>query len=220
MGTLYGDHHEIHAKNTSDILKCLEANFPSIRQYLATAVEQGVEFSLLVNDQYTEESNLLEDLKEGDVTISPIVSGAKSGGAKILAAAAIFAVLLIPGGAAAVGMGSNMVKATSTIGGALANAGGGYALAATTAMSIATNLALTGISQLMAPDPSVDREEENGYLYSGNSSSIVEGDPVPVLYGELLIPGQPISFAIKSVSQTAVNEDRNDFYSDINGELE
>ena len=58
----------------------------------------------------------------------------------------------------------------------------------------ATSLAMTGLSEMMAPDPSVDIDEEQSYLFNGNQQNILEGDPVPVLYGRLQVPGQPINF--------------------------
>ena len=59
--------------------------------------------------------------------------------------------------------------------------------------TIAASLVSTGIAQLLAPDPADDGDEPTNYLFNGDSQNIVEGDPVPVLYGELRIPGSPIS---------------------------
>ena len=58
---------------------------------------------------------------------------------------------------------------------------------------LAVNLALTGIQQLMAPDPATDQDEPTNYLFSGEANNAKEGDPIPLLYGELRVPGRPIS---------------------------
>ena len=58
---------------------------------------------------------------------------------------------------------------------------------------MAVNLALTGIQQLMAPDPATDQDEPTNYLFSGEANNAKEGDPIPLLYGELRVPGRPIS---------------------------
>ena len=55
---------------------------------------------------------------------------------------------------------------------------------------------MAGITQMMAPDPSVDTDQEQSYLFNGAEQNIIEGDPVPILYGKLRVPGQPISFEI------------------------
>jgi hypothetical protein len=45
----------------------------------------------------------------------------------------------------------------------------------------------------MAPDPAVDNSNPTNYLFNGATENAVEGDPMPILYGELRIPGNPIS---------------------------
>ena len=45
----------------------------------------------------------------------------------------------------------------------------------------------------MAPDPSVDQDSPENYAFNGNAQNIVEGDPIPLLYGELRVPGRPVS---------------------------
>ena len=65
-------------------------------------------------------------------------------------------------------------------------------------------LATMGIAELMMPDPDTDNEEQNkeGYLFQGAESSIPEGYPVPILYGELRVPGQPITFDLVNKGTT------------------
>ena len=67
--------------------------------------------------------------------------------------------------------------------------------------SIAANLAISGLSEILAPDPSVDERTDN-YIFQGSGQTIIEGDPVPVLYGRLRVPGRPVSFHIKSAEGT------------------
>jgi len=78
---------------------------------------------------------------------------------------------------------------------------------------LALNLAMTGMQQLMAPDPSVDEGPEN-YLFNGSGQNIQEGDPVPLLYGELRVPGRPVSVYIRS-GQPMLNYD----YVTLNGDI-
>ena len=48
----------------------------------------------------------------------------------------------------------------------------------------------------MAPDPAVDQDAPTNYLFSGGANNAVEGDPIPIMYGELRVPGRPISVDI------------------------
>jgi hypothetical protein len=61
---------------------------------------------------------------------------------------------------------------------------------------LAANLALSGLQQIMAPDPAVDQDSPTNYIFSGGASNSVEGDPIPLLYGELRVPGRVISIDI------------------------
>jgi hypothetical protein len=57
---------------------------------------------------------------------------------------------------------------------------------------------------MLAPDPATEDKEEEGYLYTGGEAIIVEGDPVPLLYGKLRVPGQPISVALNTVGTMGI----------------
>ena len=65
----------------------------------------------------------------------------------------------------------------------------------TALVGVATNLALTGISQLLAPGPETDQGTAESYLFNGPTNNITQGLPVPVAYGELIVGGAPISFS-------------------------
>jgi len=85
------------------------------------------------------------------------------------------------GKAVTASFGQGLAAATSSWGGLMA-------------AGLAVNLAMTGVMEMMAPDPSTDSDQESSYMFNGAEQNVIEGDPVPVLYGHLRIPGQPISF--------------------------
>ena len=67
--------------------------------------------------------------------------------------------------------------------------------------SLALNLAIQGIAELTASDPSTDTadgDEATDYLFSGSQQASKKNDPVPVLYGELRVPGRIADFHIKN----------------------
>ncbi len=57
----------------------------------------------------------------------------------------------------------------------------------------------------MAQDPSVDGDAPANYMLDGSAQSIEEGDPIPVLYGRLKIPGRPISININNYDSFKTN---------------
>lgn len=206
MAEKFGPEFTIKAKTTADVFRNLECNFPELRQYLIECHEKDIGFLCQVGDEgLQDEEELLLSLGEGDVYISPQPAGSKSGIGKILAAIAIVVIVglsaLATGGAslAAIGATINAVGFVGAVGAGLGIATG--SLLGLAALGIAVNLALTGIQQIMAPDPSVDdfnNDKETSYLFQGAEQSIVEGDPVPVVYGQLRVPGRPIGFEIRN----------------------
>lgn len=197
MAEKFGSEFTIKAKTTADVFRNLECNFPEMRQYLMECHEKDIGFLCQVGDEALQnEEELLLSLGEGDVYISPQPAGSKSGIGKILAAVAIVAIMLTPG------LREFFITTSLTaVGPAGVTFSYGLTTAGLIAAGVAVNLALTGIQQMMAPDPSVDdfnNDKETSYLFQGAEQNIIEGDPVPVVYGQLRVPGRPIGFEIRN----------------------
>ena len=71
---------------------------------------------------------------------------------------------------------------------------------------------------MMAPDPSTDNQQDESYIFQGSKQNIAEGDPVPVLYGELRIPGRTVSFHTRSERNQFYNQDQRATSSESNGQ--
>jgi predicted phage tail protein len=183
LGDKYGATWEMEADTYQEVFSCIEANYPSFRKTLIDIAEAGGDLDIQSGDKFLEVEDMFYPVDSDTIVITPIPSGAKSGGAKILAAIAITVaafLILGPQGVAAVLKGSA---------GAFAQIG----LQAT--FLLATNLAMVGIMQLLAPDPSVDTNDQD-YLFSGPENTIAEGNVVPVLFGEMIVGGVTISSGI------------------------
>jgi predicted phage tail protein len=201
MARKFGSEFTIKATSMAEVFRCLECNFPEMRQYLIECHENSIGFLCKEGDKgLQDEEELLLSLAEGDIYISPQPAGSKSGFGKILAAIAIVALVAV-GGAVIAGGG------IQALGGGLGALKAGFVasgIVGQIAVGVAINLALTGIQQLMAPDPSVDTADtgEDSYLFQGAEQSILEGDPVPVLYGQLRVPGRSIGFEVRNKENT------------------
>lgn len=188
----FGSRWHTECRTIPEIFKLIECQTPGFRQYLVEAAENGVNYEIRRGEDFVSEDTLLLSLGKEDIIITEVPAGSKSGGAKLLTAAAIAALLIInpagifsattlmPGGA---GFGTSAVTVSTGL-----NVGG-LALA-----TVATSLALAGLTQLLAPGPEVDSADSNeGYLFNGPVNTAKQGIPVPVAYGELLVGGAPIS---------------------------
>jgi predicted phage tail protein len=198
LSNKFGSSFSIEADSVADAVKCLECNFPELRAYLIKCHEEGVGFTVNVaGEDLEDEVELLLPITKGDIVISPVPAGSKSGGSKILAAIALVLIavyapqVLTTTGSGFGQFAGQQVTYQTALGAAI-----GSSTAKLVLYSMAINLALTGISQLMAPDPATDSDQEVSYLFNGSEQNIIEGDPVPVLYGRLRVPGQPVNFEV------------------------
>ena len=184
----FGSTWETECTNIRDIFKLIECQTPGFRQHLVEGADAGIGYEIKRGEDYLEnESELLLSLNKEDIIITEVPSGAKGGGGKILAAIAIVAVVYFTGGFAGAGIFGNAAT------GAAAGLGGFGQLA----IGLATNLAISGMTELMAPGPETDSKQEEGYLFSGPTNNMQQGLPVPVCYGELLVGGAPMSVSFR-----------------------
>ena len=204
MGDKFGTGFQVEALKISDILRCIDCNHPSFKKYIIDCQEKDIGFEIdIASTKLEYEVEMLMNLQEGDVTITAIPAGSKSGGGKILAAIALAALFMTPLGPALFAGGQAAVPAlVLSTGGtlpAIAAVSGSLTVPGMLVAGLAVNLAMMGLNQMMAPDPSTDADQEQNYLFNGNQQNIVEGDPVPVLYGKLRVPGQPRNFEVAAI---------------------
>jgi len=187
----FGTKWSTNCANIRDIFKLIDCQTPGFRQYLVSAAENNVDFEIKRGEDILESGEeLLLSLRDEDIVITEVPAGAKDGAGKVLAAIAIFTVIGLTGGSgffaniqASMGFGS------SSTAGSLATTFG-YRAAA----MIAVNLATMGVSQLMMPGPETDGTDVNdNYLFDGPVTNAPEGMAIPVLYGELIVGGRPVS---------------------------
>jgi len=228
IGHKFGKEFDMAADSFSDVFRCLKCNFSNFMPYLQECHEKNIGFLLEVEGKpIRNEAEALLLYKEGDMIITTLPAGSKSGAGKLLAAVAI---TVMTAGMGAVAAGASFGAAFGSFGAfaaglqsaALGAAGlsGMSAVAgglAQVGLGLAVNLAIGGIQQMMAPDPSTDSQQDESYIFQGSKQNIAEGDPVPVLYGELRIPGRTVSFHTRSDRLQFYNFSRRATSSESNG---
>lgn len=195
LGSKFGAHMSLNAPTVADVMKLIEVNNDDFRGYLIDAHEKGVGFHIDVAGEEIEyDEELLLPLHEGDITITPVPAGAKGGGKILAAILLVVMVFTMPQFVA-----YTFAPGVGAAGGVVATAAGinmlGYAV-----LSIAASLAMSGLAEMMAPDPATDADQQTSYLFNGSEKNVIEGDPVPVLYGKLRVPGRPVSFEITNLT--------------------
>ena len=214
----FGTKWSTNCANIRDVFKLIECQTPGFRKYLVDAAENNVGFEIRRGEEFLEsEEELLLSLRTEDIIITEVPAGAKDGASKILAAVAILVVVGMTGGA--VGAEGAKLGFFGQIKAGLTGAGGFWA---NTAAMVSVNLALQGVTQLLAPGPESDDEDTNqAYLFDGPVTNAPEGIAIPVLYGELIVGGRPVSIDYRGNSPFATinNIHTTDSYVDfITGE--
>ena len=208
MGEKFGTGFQFNAPTVQDAIKCLDANFPDMKKYFIDCHENDIGFEVdVANNKLDYELEMLMTLQEGDITITPIPAGSKSAVGKIIAAIAMIVVAIYApylfgtAGQVAVPAGSMAgISGVTYVGGGLGWSAATVGMIQTGLGMMAVNLGMAGINQMMAPDPATDGDQESSYLFNGAEQNVIQGDPVPVLYGTLRVPGQPMSFEIAGVN--------------------
>lgn len=202
LGAKFGAHFRMDCISAQEILKNISANRDEFKPYLVECAEKNINLDIIFDGEELDEEGCVTPLKDGDVTILVVPSGSKNGIGKLFAAAALFFIAVPMAGAA--GLNATMPGMLPGLGQA-----GGFSMQYAAAMKVgmtttlgkfatymAVNMALTGVAEMMAPDPSVDTSQPTNYLFNGEEQHLEKGDPVPLLYGELRVPGRPISMDI------------------------
>ena len=187
LGEKFGKEFTMNVNSFAEAVRCLDANFVDFKKYLIESDDRGVGFVCeIAGAPLVDERELLLQHQEGDMIISPVPAGSGRGiGKAILGVILVVASLHL--------FGPEGTAYLMSQGGSL-----GAAAGLVIGTSIGINLTMTGISEMLAPDPSVDGDQDESYLFQGTGQTILEGDPVPVLYGQLRVPGRPISTQVRN----------------------
>lgn len=193
LGEKFGKVRQIEANSFEDVLRCLSANFDDFKTYLADCYKKEIYFYWKINDQLiTNPEELYLNYPEGAMVITPVPAGSVKklvkGALMVLAGAA----LIITGGALAAGIITFGLSA-------------GTAFAVGTAMGLAGQYLFgMGMFEILSEDPA-SNDQDTSYLFQGAQMNISEGDPIPVCYGHLRIPGRQISFEIRNEDSVISN---------------
>jgi predicted phage tail protein len=193
MATIFGPKFEIDAQSPSEVFHCLNANFPTFRKYLMDCHEKDISFECQLAGNYVEDPNeLLLTYGKGDMILTPVPSGSK-GIMKVIAAVVIAYIMYQTGGM--FGKEFFIVEGGKKV---------GLTMFGKLAFGGTLMLANVGVAEMMAPDPLTDKTaaQEESYLYQGTGQVGKAGDPVPLVYGRLRIPGKPIGAIASNVSRT------------------
>ncbi|CCF97632.1 phage tail protein [Ralstonia solanacearum K60] len=183
LGARFGRVFHLAVRSPAEAVRALCVQVPGLRRELATSHERGIRYACFVGRRNIGEAELELPPGRDDIRIAPVLAGAKQSGLfqTILGAAILAVAYFNPGGfltgpmvTAAYGMGASM--------------------------------ALGGVVQMLSPQQtglSVRDSPDNGasYNFNGPVNTSAQGNPVPHLYGEMVVGSAVISAGIYAEDQ-------------------
>ena len=162
LGKKFGKEFHLAVESTREAVKALSVQVPGFEQFMLTAHEQGLTFAVFQDDENISEDQIDFETGAKVIKIVPKVIGA--GGSGILQTI-LGAVMIVVGAITqqywAVGMGVGMM--------------------------------IGGIAQMLAPKVDTEDQNQDGNKankgFGGAVTTIAQGNPVPILYGQREVGG-------------------------------
>ena len=197
-GRRYGRRFQLAVKTPAEAVRALCLQIPGLRQYLLESGEKGIDWRVVTDHaEGLEEDQMLWPMSKR-LVLAPLPAG-RGGVGKIIAGVALvaLAIFVLP---TAIAFGTIALSSLAAPVGA-----------------IGLSLIFGGVSELLTPTPKMpnvrgggfgggssstsgrDRDEQlNSFAFDKSNANTVQGDVVPVLYGERIIGALPVlSFGLE-----------------------
>ncbi|ELW84590.1 MULTISPECIES: tail assembly protein [Acinetobacter] len=169
LGKKFGKEFKLAVESTREAVKALSVQVPGFEQFMLNAHEQGLAFAIFQDDENISEDQIDFDTGAKVIKIVPKVMGAGGNGG----------VLQLVLGAVLIVAGFWTGGVTSNLGVALIGAGAG--------------MVVGGIAQMLTPKADAQDQNQDGNRanksFGGAVTTIAQGNPVPILYGQREVGG-------------------------------
>lgn len=163
LGKKFGKEFKLAVESTREAVKALSVQVPGFEQFMLTAHEHGLTFAVFQDDENISEDQIDFETGAKVIKIVPKVIGAGGDGGVInlILGAVMVVVGAWTGQAWLVGMGVGMVAG--------------------------------GVAQMLAPKVDAQDQNQDGnksnFGFGGAVTTIAQGNPVPILYGQREVGG-------------------------------
>lgn len=203
LGARFGRVHQLAVNSVAEAVRALGILIPCFEEYLMASKDNGVAYSIFLGKQNIGNKQLMAPPGSTDIRIAPVLVGSKRAGSlqTIVGVALIVAASYFSGGAAA-GSGAGASGAAAGTGTAAAAGMSNWSMVSS--MGIA--MAMGGVMQLMSPQAkglgAIDSpQNRSSYSFNGPVNTSAQGNPVGLLYGQLIVGSSVISAGIYAQDQ-------------------
>lgn len=183
LGNKFGRVHELDVDSCAEAIQALSVILPGFEEELLNSKDKGIGYACFVGKRNLKEENLIDLCGNNDIRIAPMVLGAKRAGlfTVILGAALFFVAPYVP-----------QLLFSAGFHGATALAAG------TASAALGKMLMLSGVVQLLSPQQrklstSDGPNNTPSNTFNGPVNTTAQGNPEPILYGELFIGSATIA---------------------------
>lgn len=219
LGERYGSEHVyFNLRSPAEAIRLLCINYPALQQELTEAHQHGVGYTLVQAGTFLGYEDLKLPLGTNDLVLAPVIAGSGGSTGTILAGVGLVALAVVaaPLGAGFLGLGAGAFTSTATSAATIAT----LSSASIAIGSIGASLVLSGVAQLVSPQPDpisgprnrfkpgentnasgpqgVSRATsgQQSYAFQGPANTVGIGATVPLAYGEVLIGSHLLSTQI------------------------
>lgn len=177
LGVLFGRVHKLDVKNPAEAVQALCAQLNGFEKYLTEAKDNGFGFAVFKGKKNLGEDDLKAPVGHEDIRIAPINLGSKRNG--------IFQIIL---GVVLVAVGLVLTFF-------------GYAPIGQIFIQMGVAMIIGGVVQLLMPAPKSPSQRDSpdansSYVFNGPVNTQAQGNPVPLLYGRMIVGSAVISAGI------------------------
>jgi predicted phage tail protein len=194
LGDMFGREWSLHVATPSQALALIRANRPDLTKYFAECGADGIGFICTIDGQAVDANRLLQPFGTNEILrIAPAYMAAGEG-------KSIGSIIL---GVVLIAVSAFTLGATGVAGAGLLGTGIGAGGTAGFIGALGVALAFGGAATLLAGQPEFGNPEESdknkgGYLFDGPSNRVRQGNVRPLLYGVMIVGGQPISRGVNN----------------------
>jgi predicted phage tail protein len=184
LGTQFGRVHRLAVENTAEAIRALCALIPGFERELMTSHDRGIRYACFLGRQNIGKDELTLSGGHCDIRIAPVLTGSKRAGV----------------------LQTFVGLALSVVGGVLT--GLGYGAIGAPIANLGWAMVVGGVIQMLSPQPKLGSSDSsnNGasYIFTGAVNTTSQGNPVPVLYGRMIVGSAVISAGIVAEDQAYV----------------
>ncbi len=186
LGAQFGRVHRLAVASTAEAVRALCFLLPGFERELMTSRDRGIAYACFLGKTNISRDELSLSGGSEDIRIAPVLVGSKAAGALQFILGAVLAVVGYIG---------------TVAGQAYGGAAWGPAL-----IKMGSAMMLGGVVQLLSPQQAgmsaADKaDNQASYNFNGPVNTVAQGNPVPVLYGRLIVGSAVISGGILSQDQ-------------------